>query len=547
MELETFNRRSRPQVFRRMAREPFDILIIGGGITGASIFRDAVLRGMRVALIEAKDFASGASGRSSRLIHGGLRYLKSLNFRMVWEASHERNLHLRINKRLVQPLPFLIPLYRGKGESRTMMRLGMWIYEAMAGFKNHRFHSFLNREETLSLSPELPKDGLTGGCLYYDAAVNDNRLTVETIKDGVRNGGLAVNHTQASALIKENGKITGAICRDGTSGSTYEIQAGTVVNATGGFVDGIRKMDRPDVWNFVELSKGTHLVFDEKDVPLTITTVFSSPIDGQKLFIARREGCFLLGTSDNWEDAASDVPTPDHTDVDYLLESFRQFMPDADLSRDKIRYVYSGFRPLLLHHDKKVDPRSCSREDGIEIAPSGLISVVGGKLTTARRTAIRVLKHVINQLGGSNIWLPCRTHRLPICTDREDAEESHPRNRKDSPLRESLRNLYRQIGLDDHAIRLETLHIIRRAHSNPETELIHAELRYMCRREMVCTLEDLIDRRIGSLSWDNKKRLATLRRAGHIIREELDMSKEEFESQYHSYQVHLKRHHTLPE
>ena len=194
MGLETFNKRSRLQLFQRFSTEQFDLLVVGGGIMGASIFRDAALRGMSVALVEAKDFASGTSGRSSNLIHGGFRYLKNLRFRLVWESCRERNLHVRLNKRLVRPWPFLIPLYRGQGKSRALLQIGMCVYDLMSGLRDHKFHRFLGPEETLSMAPGLPVKGLVGGCLYYDAIVNDTRLTVETVKDGVRNGGLAVTH-----------------------------------------------------------------------------------------------------------------------------------------------------------------------------------------------------------------------------------------------------------------------------------------------------------------------------------------------------------------
>jgi glycerol-3-phosphate dehydrogenase len=160
--LQFFNKRSRPALVETLSRNRFDLLVIGRGVTGASIFRDAALRGMRVALVEAGDFAGAASGRSSKLIHGGLRYLKDLGFRLAWESCRERNLHLRLNKRLVEPLPFLVPLYRGRAISRSAMRLGMMLYEVLSGFSNHKLHRFLTREETLSMTPGLPAGGLTG-------------------------------------------------------------------------------------------------------------------------------------------------------------------------------------------------------------------------------------------------------------------------------------------------------------------------------------------------------------------------------------------------
>ena len=256
MGLDSFNKQSRHHILQRLSSEQFDILVIGGGITGASIFRDAVLRGIRVALIEAQDFAAGTSGRSSKLIHGGLRYLRSLGFRLAWESCHERNLHIRLNKRLVRPWRFLIPLYRGQGDSRFMMRLGMWLYEMMSGFENRRIHQFLSRDETLLEAPGIPVEGLVGGCLYYDAIVSDNRWTLETVKDGVRHGGVAINHAPVIRLLKDSVKVSGVHYRDELGGSTYDARARVVINATGVFSDRIRRLDRADVSNLIRLSKG---------------------------------------------------------------------------------------------------------------------------------------------------------------------------------------------------------------------------------------------------------------------------------------------------
>ncbi len=195
MGLDIFNKQSRPILFKKLYSEVFDLLIIGGGITGASIFRDAAIRGLKVALIEARDFSWGTSSRSSKLIHGGLRYLKRLGFHLARESCKERNLHIRLNKRLVEPIPFLIPIYKNQGEPKYMLRAGMLLYELVSGFNNYKWHKFLSKEQTISLAPCISKDGLTGGCFYYDAAVSDNRWTIEIIKDGVRFSGTAVNYS----------------------------------------------------------------------------------------------------------------------------------------------------------------------------------------------------------------------------------------------------------------------------------------------------------------------------------------------------------------
>lgn len=548
MGLELFNKRSRPQLFQRLSGEQFDLLIIGGGITGASIFRDAALRGMRVALLEADDFAAGASGRSSKLIHGGLRYLKNFRFRLAWESCHERNLHIRLNKRLVQPWPFLLPLYSSSGESVTALYAGMWLYEIMSGFRNYRVHRAIGRKETLLIAPGLSSERLIGGILYYDAIVSDNRWTLETVKDGVRNGGIAINHAPVTGFIKNNNKVVGVVYHDQINNTAYEARANVVVNAAGAWVDQVRRLDRPEVSNLVKLSKGTHLVFAEADVPLTVSTVLFSPLDRRPLFMIKRKGCFLFGTTDNWEDADPNIPTPGRNDVEYLLNSLRQSLPDANLDRTKIQFVYSGFRALPVDENQSVSPSAATREDIIEVSPSGLVTVVGGKLTTARIMAIRVLKKVSDIIGRSRIWLPCQTHKLSIGGDNEQiAGELAYWERQCPRLVSYFRFLYKRYGLDASGICAEAIKSFHDFGTNPGIKAILPELIYMCRNEMACTLEDLIERRAGFLHWSNEKRLERLRQAANIIQDELDMTEAEFEQKYHDYREHLKRLHTIPE
>jgi glycerol-3-phosphate dehydrogenase len=545
MSLQTFNKCSRPPIFRKLSEETFDLLVIGGGITGASIFRDAALRGMKVALVEAKDFASATSGRSSKLIHGGLRYIKNLGLGLAWESCHERNLHIRLNKRLVRPLPFLIPLYQSQGEPRWLMRLGMIAYEALSGFNNHKFHRFLSREETLLMAPALPAAGLTGGCLYYDAVINDSRWTMEVLKDGVANGGIAVNYSKVTQLLHEGKQVAGARVYDELSGTHYDIRSRVVVNATGIFADKIERLDGNSIPQVRRFSKGTHLVFAEDDVPLSSTLVFSSPLDGRSLFLAKHDECFLFGTSDHWEETDPDLPIPSQRDVEYLLTSLNQFMPEAQLDQSKVQFVYSGFRPLISNGDQPTDSSSVTREDHIAVSPSGLVNVIGGKLTTARITAVRVLERVVKLIGRDPAWSECKTHKVSIGGTNEAVAESLAYWVRRCPkLTSYFRVLYQRYGLDAHEICAE----VTRIHegSDPTVEPIRAEVQYVCRHEMVCTLEDLIDRRAGFLSWNAEKRLERLRHGANVIRTELELSESEFESQFVAYGEHLRRFHSLP-
>jgi len=423
----------------------------------------------------------------------------------------------------------------------------MIMYEALSGFNNHRLHRFLSREETLFLAPALPAEGLTGGCLYYDAVVNDSRWTMEVIKDGVAHGGTAVNYSPVRELLIESGRVKGARVYDELGNAQHEIRARAVVNATGIFADQIRRLDGHGSEKLLRLSKGTHMVFAEDDVPLSVTIVFPSPLDGRSLFLAKHEGCFLFGTSDHWEEANPDSPIPAQKDVEYLLSSLNRFMPGAQLDRDKVQFVYSGFRPLVSPANQSKDSTSVTREDYIEVAPSGLMSVVGGKLTTARVTATRVLDRVIKITGPDPRWSDCRTHKVSIGGTNEAVAESLAYWVRRCPrLTSYFRVLYQRYGLDAHEICGEVTRMQEDPDGDPTAEPIRAEVQYVCRHEMVCTLEDLIDRRAGFLYWNAEQRLERLRYGAQVIRTELDLTEEEFESQLRAYGEHLKKFHSMP-
>jgi glycerol-3-phosphate dehydrogenase len=306
-------------------------------------------------------------------------------------------------------------------------------------------------------------------------------------------------------------------------------------------------MDDSEARSLLRLSKGTHLVFAEEDVPLSVTIVFSSPLDKRSLFLAKHEGCFLYGTSDNWEESDPGSPVPAERDVEYLLAALDRFMPDAGLDREKVRFVYSGFRPLLSPEDAEVDSAAATRDDHIEVSPTGLISVVGGKLTTARIMAIRVLDRVFEKIGGATTWSRCRTHKLSIGGTNEAVAEGLAYWVKRYPrLAWYFQILYQRYGLDAHAICEEAMAIHKGLDPDPHAEPIRAEVRYVCRNEMVCTLEDLLERRAGFLYWNSEKRLERARYGARVIRAELDLTEEEFECQFAMYREHLTQFHSLP-
>ncbi len=536
-----FNKGARRGLLAKLSSEPLDVLVLGGGITGASIFRDAALRNMRVGLVEAHDFGSGTSGRSSKLVHGGLRYLENLRFRRAWEASHERDLHLDLNGRFVKPVPILIPTYRRGGDAPAKVRVAMWLYRMMSGLRNSRHHRFLDRAETLKMGPGLESRRLTGGVVYHDAIVDDARWTLETVKDGVRHGGTAVNHAPVIGLVKAGPSIGGATVRDALDGRAYSIDASIVINATGAWADQVREMDRPGRPAMVRLSKGTHLVLAGDDVPLNVSCVFPSPLDGRHLFLIRRDGCFLYGTTDDWHDGLPDAPRPGEIDTAYLMEAIDRFFPGSSLTRSSVLYCYSGYRALPSAKASGSAPWSVGREDMVEVAQSGLATVVSGKLTTSRSLAKRVLDRLTGGSDGVNGWSACRTDQVPIGGgDGADAAAPDGRTPSSPALAGYLETLYAKYGADAHGI-------IAGTPADDSSPPFRGEVRYVCRSEMACTLEDIVERRVAPLSWSSRQRLEYLRRAAPVIRRELEMGEEEFETQYDDYQRNLRRYHTLPD
>jgi glycerol-3-phosphate dehydrogenase len=344
----------------------------------------------------------------------------------------------------------------------------------------------------------------------------------------------------------------GVIAEDGAAPTRkrVEARARAIVNATGVFADSIRRMDDPTCRPLVRLSKGTHLVFSETDVPLTVTTVFASPLNGRPLFLVKHEGCFLYGTTDDWELGEPGSPRPGTKDCGYLLASLRSFMPQAKLDGRKVQFVYSGFRPLLASareaEDLK-DPSTASREDFVEVAPSHLVTVIGGKLTTARLMALRVLEKVIARIGRRRHWKKSVTHRRSLGgTNEAIAEGLAYWVKQENSLAGYFRTLYQRYGLDAHGICEDAARIHRGQHSDPRAEPIRAEVEYVCRHEMVCTLEDLIERRAGFLSWSKERRLERLRYGARVIQTELGLTEPEFEAQYVAYEAYLQRYHALP-
>lgn len=388
---------ARARTLKTLADETFDLLVVGGGITGAGIARDAVLRGLKVALVEKLDFASGTSSKSTKLIHGGLRYLEQGELKLVFESVNERNRLMRLARHLVRPLPFLVARFKGDRRWLVTLDIGLWLYEALCFFGGYKNHRTYRTARTLQLEPTLRREGLSGGILYYDAMTDDARLTLENALDAKASGAVLANHVKAGALLSSGEAITGVTVTDTLTGSSFDVHAKVVVNATGPWSDEVRGLAGEP--SLLKPTKGIHLVVDAKRLPVRNALVMTHPKDKRVMFtIPWGLGRTAVGTTDTFFDGRPDNVEPTAADVDYLLDAANHFYPDAKLTTDDVISTWSGLRPLLKPPDAGAGASQVSREHVI-VERKGFITIAGGKLTTYRTMSAEVVDRVSKQLG----------------------------------------------------------------------------------------------------------------------------------------------------
>jgi len=401
-----------------LGSETFDLLVIGGGINGAGIARDGAMRGLRTALVEHADFASGTSSRSSKLIHGGFRYLEQGDVRLVLEACRERERLRRLAPHLVRPQEFIFPVYEGGPVGRFKLAAGLWAYDLMAGLWNVHRHRMLSARATRQAEPALRTEGLRGAGRYWDCRTDDARLVLETILAAVREGGVAVSYARVTALLKENGRIAGARLVDRLGGGEVSVRARVVVNATGPWVDAVAVLDAPAPPR-LRLTKGVHVLVPRARVGNRAAVVLHAVKDGRVMFVIPWKEQTLVGTTDTDHEGGPDVPAVvEAADVSYLLETVNHYFPAARLSRADVTSAFAGLRPLIAPPaGAAVAPSSVSREEEIFASPSGLISIAGGKLTTHRLVAAAVVERVIDALrrgGERRRFGRSRTGTVPL-------------------------------------------------------------------------------------------------------------------------------------
>ncbi|MUG84795.1 FAD-dependent oxidoreductase [Paenibacillus timonensis] len=413
--IDSFTGKDRRHLLEQMANpaEPLDLLVVGGGITGAGIALDAAARGMRVGLVEMQDFAAGTSSRSTKLVHGGLRYLKQLEIGVVAEVGRERAIVYENGPHVTTPERMLLPIYRGGTFGRFSTSLGLRVYDFLAGVKRGERRSMLTVAETLAREPLLKEDGLLGGGYYVEYRTDDARLTLEVIKEAAARGAMAVNYAKVTEFRYEAGRLIGAEVQDLAGGQTYELRARKVVNAAGPWVDALREMDGSKQGKMLQLTKGVHLVFDQGRFPLRQAVYFDTP-DGRMVFAIPRDGKTYVGTTDTVYHGELAHPCMTEADRDYILDAVNGMFPGLAVTAADVESSWSGVRPLIYEEGKS--PSEISRKDEIWESASGLITIAGGKLTGYRKMAELVVDRVSAKLKREfgRSFPPCSTRTLPI-------------------------------------------------------------------------------------------------------------------------------------
>jgi glycerol-3-phosphate dehydrogenase len=497
----------REELLERLARSPaLDLAVIGGGATGLGVALDAAARGLRVALLEAEDFAKGTSSRATKLVHGGVRYLAQGNIGLVREALRERAILLDNAPHLAQPLPLLLPLYgaRGRWLERPFYGAGLVLYDLLAGGERLHGTEFLGAREAAALAPGLQPRRLAGAIRYWDGQFDDARLAVALARTAIARGALVLNHCAAVELLHEGGRVAGVLAEDRENGARHALRAPCVINATGVWVDQIRRMDRATRRDMVAPSQGVHLVVDREFLPGSHAILVPKTRDGRVLFAVPWLGKVLLGTTDTPRDDLALEPEPFREEIDLILAEAGRILARAP-SRADVRSVWVGLRPLVRPpNEDPGDTKALSREHAVLVERSGLVTVTGGKWTTYRAMAEDVLVHAMK--AG---LLPARSAGVTASLRLAGAPASGARPLTDAP------------GPHLYGSEAPLLQSLPGAERELAPGFSEAMVRFAARFEYARTVEDVLARRSRLLFLDARLAAESAPRVAALLAEEL--------------------------
>jgi len=504
-----FSAKDRAAILQRLNQEIFDVVVIGGGITGAGIALDAASRGLKVVVIEMQDFAAGTSSRSTKLIHGGLRYLKQLEFKLVSEVGRERKIIHRIAPHLTRPEPMLLPITKKGSLGKFTTKISMWVYEFLTGVKKEERHRLLSAAETIDKEPLLRKEDLLGGILYYEYRTDDSRLTISILKEAVNRGAMALSYLKVTGFVYEQDKIKGVKAEDQLGNGTYIIRAKYVVNASGPWVDELDSLDNKIQDNKLQLTKGVHLVVDHRRLPVKQSVYFDT-YDKRMIFVIPHGEKTYIGTTDTFYTGDKLEPLISTEDKMYLLTCVNNYFTCTPLELSDIQSGWAGIRPLIRKPGKK--PSEISRKDEIFVWQSELITIAGGKLTGYRKMAQRVVDLLAEKMiaAGQKKLPACSTHEIVLSGGKTGTPDFSEFIKNKLPAGEALelRPEETEVLLYRYGSEIDLLYKIMKTLKEKEDTAhilplsLRAELVYTIENEMCMTPLDFFIRRTGKLYFD---------------------------------------------
>ncbi|APA64091.1 glycerol-3-phosphate dehydrogenase/oxidase [Maribacter sp. 1_2014MBL_MicDiv] len=507
MENIKFTNLERQKTIGNLESEEFDLVVIGGGITGGGIALDAASRGLKVVLLEKGDFASGTSSKSTKLIHGGLRYLKQFDFWLVKEVGSERAIVHKLAPHLVLPEKMLLPLIENGSYGKWLTSIGLKVYDILAQVSGDDKRKMLEKKEAMKLEPLLPKKILNGAGYYAEYRTDDARLTIENIKTSLLFGAQALNYAKVNDFLYDNEKVAGVKVTDETTGKEFTIKSKYVISAAGPWVDELRSLNNSKKGKQLHLTKGVHLVFPYEKLPVKQSVYFDIP-DGRMMFAIPRGKVTYVGTTDtNYNDNKDRVRT-DIADAIYLISAVNNMFPDINLELDDIVSSWAGLRPLI--HEEGKSASELSRKDEIFVSDTGLISIAGGKLTGYRKMAERVVDRIAKKMEEEydTELKECYTEKIFLCGNVDFKKFKHVKkyisevydNIKDEGFsKHDAWFLVTNYGKQTEKI-LELYATIVEA--DPYVRLAKAEVAFGIDYEMVQTPMDFFIRRTGRLYFD---------------------------------------------
>ena len=539
-----FSNINREEHLTFLKSEVFDLLIIGGGITGAGIALDAASRGLKVALIEKLDFASGTSSRSTKLVHGGLRYLENYEFRIVYESGRERDIVHRNASHIVIPEKMMLPIIKGGSLNKFMTYIGLTIYDLLAGVNKKERKQMLNKASTLRKEELLNKDIVLGSAIYYEYKTDDARLTIETLKKAHEYGAVSLNYICSKNFIYTNDIISGLVATDIISNNEIKINAKKIINATGPWVDDIRKSENKNSKKRLQLTKGIHISVSKNKFPLKHAIYFDTE-DKRMIFVIPRRNSVYIGTTDSFYNDNKENPRASNIDVEYLLKSTNRLFPSLNLTVSDISSTWVGLRPLIKREGKSAS--ELSRKDEIFYSDSGLISIAGGKLTGYRLMASKITDIILKQLGKEENYkfVACSTKTIKLAGGDfnfypskhkviEYAEKLFYEAHQLNIDVKSSDNLFYKYGNNYPKI-IDKAYEYRASDKSNNNLWLNAEIWYSINHEMTINLSDFFVRRTGMLHFNYEQISDLINPAADYMAQAFSWTNQEKENQIYNF------------